>query len=487
MKRIFMFAIAAMTMLSSCSKDEKVIDSQEGKGEAAIRLTLSMPSTATRATHSTAAGESAIDDIHIYVFNTNGSAASKGAYTPLDFTTDFTANGTTGQYEINEAIPTTTGGKLVYVVTNLTKTGAITDPTTITSENDLLSAVIGVEDLLSYNGSNIDGIVMAGSDKVIMEPSVDDDTPLTVSLDRVVSRVVTTYSGSKITGGVVNLTWAGKAMKVKVVEYFISQDAHSTYLGQNYYTGGRKKTLIGDNIAQTDWANAINIYDPTSTTPEYVTIVQDNTTQGTRAGFAGFYIGENAVNVPGNIARHGNTTLAFIKTQLQALAATAKYTEGTGVTYDGAALGAGADFWIVRVDGVKDYICNAANYTAVFNFLKAEFPDNSVNAYFYPNGYIYYQVFLNSVQTGNDLHNVYRNQFIHLDITGLNMDSEADNGFGGGLPGDKDDPEKPAGNTDPNNPNPDKPIDPIDETDATLLITIAVTDWEYVPHSIELE
>ncbi|MCD8178892.1 MAG: fimbria major subunit [Tannerellaceae bacterium] len=181
--------------------------------------------------------------------------------------------------------------------------------------------------------------------------------------------------------------------------------------------------------------------------------------------------------------------------------------------------------------GIQDYICRTENSAAVATWLHTQYPGD-VSTYEFPYGYIYYRVFLNRVgPTGaalgaDDKYNVYRNQFIHLDITGVKMGGEPTDpsdptkpggpgGFGPGYPGnppidptdpndpgpkvpidpfnppgiDPGDPTKPGttppgGN--PGNPNKHDPEEPIDETEADLKVNIKIKPWEYMPNGIIL-
>ncbi|MCD8185234.1 MAG: fimbria major subunit [Rikenellaceae bacterium] len=139
------------------------------------------------------------------------------------------------------------------------------------------------------------------------------------------------------------------------------------------------------------------------------------------------------------------------------------------------------DLWLVRVKGMNDYICHEDNKDDVATFLATQFPELDVVSIHYPQAYVYYRVWLNVNQlTENGIHkyNVYRNQFIHIDITDLKVDIDSPGGFGGGYPGDEDDPDVPVDPTeDPEDPD---PTDPIDEDEATLLVNITVKPWTYV-------
>jgi len=493
MKKILLFALSAAVLLASCSKEDKVDTSVEG-AEATMRLAITLPQAmGTRVTEATTAAESKIDKVYVYVFNQDGTPASAGAFSPLTITTHFNDKGN-GLYEMKDGILTTAGQKIIYVAANL-PSGFTTAPA---NEAALLAEVAVHTQLLNYSGSTLVDLVMFAKTTKKLIATIDGTNSVDVDMERAVARLISTYDNTAFPSGTISKTWvAGSTISFNVRKYFVAQDAYKSYLAPAFYGDGRVKTLISEKNS-TNWGTALNLYDPDDHLPTSTIDYRNMTTDpgaGSRANVNGFYIGENATTTANTVARFGNTTFAYIQT-VASITATAKMdAAGTAIEETGgpAIVGgsAGNDFYIVRVVGVRDYICNATNYSDVANFLEVTYPAN-VKIYKYPQGYVYYRVYLNRTETqdgGIHKYNVYRNQFIHIELTGLNVNGMTGGGFGGGYPGEETNPEVPTdpNEVDPNNPNPTDPTDPIDELEATLLVNITVTPWEYVKNATTLE
>ncbi|MCD8166751.1 MAG: fimbria major subunit [Bacteroides sp.] len=230
-------------------------------------------------------------------------------------------------------------------------------------------------------------------------------------------------------------------------------------------------------------------------------IVVDPQDDAERIKLPGFYIGENVTNTPTQVAQHGNTTYAWIQTWLE-LAATARVNDaGTAIEYIGDPIAQGEIFHLIRLNGVRDYICKPENVATVVAFLGNEYTPADVFNFPYPDGCIYYRVFLNQVGTDptsiapEDKYNVYRNQFMHLNVLAVNVNGNGPGGFGKGYPGDEDDPRipinpftpNPGGGEPPVNPNPHTRPEPIDEEEATLKVNVEIKPWEYSFNGITLQ
>ncbi|MCD8186618.1 MAG: Mfa1 family fimbria major subunit [Rikenellaceae bacterium] len=511
--------------ITSCSKDNKDGPGPGDGTEAQFKISLTLPPTVagavaaapgSRADHEATAAESKIADVYIFVFDQQGNMpgdAAKGRFGPLSLTADFTLRtNTTNVFDMNDPVTTTSGIKTIYVVANLEENGI----NTVGTELQLLTRIENVHargnngGLIMYTTGTppeLSTIVFVGSTGTDLTPkSSGQENTVEVDIERSVSRVITTSPSTFVED------WTSAAkMTITVKNFLVAQDAFTSYLGENFFpapNGNRVKTRIAD-VQQSAWNTVLNLYDPDDyisthggsrdINDYYIPIGLDPGSEPARAALPCFYIGENASNTPEAVAQHENTTYAWIQTQLTTnFSATVVNDE---IVYTGGGIQENTDFYMVRVNGVRDYICWSANLDNVRSNLSAKYPGNVVT-YKFPKGFVYYRVFLNKVNESGtplgpeDKYNVYRNQFIHLDIQGLNVDGDAPGGFGGGYPGDGDNPEvpidplkenDPADPENPVNPNPHKPDEPIDEEDATLKVNITVKPWTYSPNGVILE
>ncbi|MCD7937058.1 MAG: hypothetical protein LUG98_09390 [Tannerellaceae bacterium] len=556
----FLPMLIAGLLFSSCSdNDPGDIDIGAGTGqEATIKFTFKMPPSpiGSRATIPGNTVENDIVGVKIYVYDQAGNPPTdpdKAAFGPYDLNdTNLFNKKADDVYEMVTPITTTDGIKHIYVVanTNITAETAPTEPEnnlgTFDTENRLLTRDFNVHKgttgpgLINYDAATppvMTQIVFAGNEKAELKPASQEIVnEVQVNIERTVSRVITTCPDPQEFKG----DWTtGNEYTLSIINFLVKQDAYKGVVGQNYYAAPdatRKKTLISDTD-EAGWYNIIRAYDPDYYLPvgsgppandidvDYVEIGADPGTNSGRIDLPGFYFGENVTNTPNNVAQHGNTTYAWIQARL-ALQSTA-VVNGNAIEYTGTGLTGTQTFHLVRVKGVRDFICLPANSGDVARLLHGQY-EGDVATYEYPFGYIYYRIFLNGVdEYGNplpddDKYNVYRNQFIHLDIIDVKMSGEpgtpgdptapgGPGGFGPGYPGnpptDPNNPEDPGpkvpidpftppilnpedptkpGEGPGNNPNPHNPKDPIDENDATLKVNIFIKPWEYTPNGIIL-
>ncbi|MCD8185235.1 MAG: fimbrial protein [Rikenellaceae bacterium] len=215
MKKIFMLALVAVTMLASCSKDEKGGGNVDEGGNAALRMKITLPNATTRAggEHETLAAESTIEDIYIYVFNNDGSPANdanNGRFGPFDLTNDFdqqlSPNDNT--YNMKNPVTTTAGTKKIYVVVNLEENGLAIN---YGSEQIFLSTIAEVhgdgvtpglvkfdDATLGVNAKAVESIVLMGNKTQALTSvaSGSGDNVVDVDIERTVGRVVTTLNNS---------------------------------------------------------------------------------------------------------------------------------------------------------------------------------------------------------------------------------------------------------------------------------------------------
>lgn len=548
MKATYLFLFLFVGLLfTNCSND--VSDPEMGSGqEATIKFSFKLPPE-TKSTRAEIPGntvENQISGIMIYVYDQAGNPPTeptKASFGPYDLnnTAEFIKNGSV--YEMVNPVKTTDGTKRIYVVANTNTASPANDLGTFGTESQLLSRIYDVHKagtqgaLINYNATPVvTHIVFAGSTQQQLLPFTSGQTnQVQVDIERTVSRVITTCDDGSFTG-----EWtSGNNYTLTISKFLVKQDAYKGVVGQNYFdapNATRKKTLISET-PQPNWYNVVNQYLPFYYLPsglgnnidiDYVDILPTPNSETELTDLKGFYIGENVTNTTDKDAQHGNTTYAWIQTRL-ALEKTAELNGAeTEVVYTGGSLSGTETFHLVRVRGVQDYICRPENSVAVATFLHSIYP-NDVSTYEFPFGFIYYRIFLNRVGPDGkplgeeDKYNVYRNQFIHLDITGVVMSGEAGDpndptvpggpgGFGPGYPGnppadttnpddpgpkvpvdpfnppviDPNDPTKPGGGPG-DNPNPHEPEEPIDETEADLKVNITIKPWEYMYNDLVLE
>ncbi|MCD7932019.1 MAG: fimbrial protein [Tannerellaceae bacterium] len=417
---LFPFFIAGLLFIS-CSDDTNETDVMGTGQEATIKFTFKLPPAmqgattmqgGTRAEIPGNSVENEIDGVMIYVYDQTGTPPSdpaKASFGPYSLSTHFTQDVATGVYEMNNPVKTTDGTKHIYVVANSNTASPANDLGSFGNENMLLTRIYDVHKtgtggaLINYNSTHaVTHIVFAGNTTETLQPSTTGITnEVTVEIERTVSRVITTCNSSAFTG-----EWtAGNYYNLSIINFLVKQDAYKGVVGQNYYPGTtplRKKTLISET-AQANWYDVVNPYTPSYYLPsgagnniddDYVAIVPDPGTDPGRVDVKGFYIGENVTNTPNAEAQHGNTTYAWIQTRL-ALDNTA-VVGASGIEYTGTALSGTETFHLVRVMGIRDYICRTENSAAVATYLHTQYPGD-VSTYEFPYGYIYYRVFLNRV------------------------------------------------------------------------------------------
>ncbi len=106
-----------------------------------------------------------------------------------------------------------------------------------------------------------------------------------------------------------------------------------------------------------------------------------------------------------------------------------------------------------------------------------------LNIYTYMRGYVHFQYWINKI--ANNQYEVLRNQFLHLQVSGMNQDK---NGTFPGYPGNPDDPRIPINpnDDDPENPDPLEPEDPVDPEATEVLVNVTVHPWTYRWNEIKL-
>ena len=473
MKKILMFALAAVTMLSSCSKEDSGTTPVQGGEAAKLRVSFTIPATVvtTRADQAASAEESTVNTAAVYVFDANGIALSQGGFTKFGDT----ANGEkaitnlgSGVYTMSEDILALVGNVKIYVGLNMPASVR----TAYGTEAALLAATAGVSFMSNGEAAAADkfGFTMFTAVKTTELKDKEDASlaatdgvnVVSMTIDRVVSKVVAssekaTYTNSWTNGTVLTYTIDG---------FNVYNEANTSYLVERAATYAPTAT------------NSVNAY--------AVSVLKDNKTVGIgeydtqynteaqRLPLAGYYVGENKSNA----SVKGTTTHAFIATKV-AVNQIAKW-NGSQVAYETSTLGADDDVIVIKHEGAT-YVTSTANKTDLLDNLTGSL------AYTYHEGYVHFRVWLN--KKGNNNYEVGRNEFIHMHIESL---KQLD-GIFPGYPGDETNPDKPIdpeskpGGEGGNNPDPIDPKDPVDGEDAALNVKITVNPWTYVKNAVELQ
>ncbi|MCD8103155.1 MAG: Mfa1 family fimbria major subunit [Alistipes sp.] len=501
-RSIMVAALAALTLAACSSDGEKGggTDPEEGV-ETSFTFSLTLPKTLTRAgdTQIGNDAENAIgDDIYIYVFNTDGTPVGAGYddFVKVSLKNDFTET-VTGTFVLNEKLKTKSGDKKVYVAANLVSSEYANFATTAPANETVLQEVVDVEDdILNTTGSTLTSISMIGMTNAKLAVS-DYDNVVAVGLERAVSKVITTMETS-LSSTTLTADWESLGagdLSVEVQEFFVVQDAWVSHFAQKYNSNGYRTSYLA---TASSWADAIHPYDyyvnsgnynssTNSYEIDYRTIGSDNATS--RQHIEGFYVGENVANNENDVARYGSATYVYIKTQL-ALANGAEIVSNA-VSYTGSPITAGDSFYLIRTNGFDDIICEDDDNIRddIMDYLKTEegFDPQDIKYYYYPDGYVYFRVFLGRQNSGVEKYNVYRNEFHHVLIEGLGIEP---GDFGKTYPGRDDDSETPIDPNEDDGKNPNPPDEggetPIDEDDATLRVSISVKEWDYKADNLTL-
>ncbi len=561
MKKLFMLAMAAGIVFgaASCAKDVTGdIDGGNGGEKAGIRVAFALPNGGfgTRATdyeplESTKA-ESNVSEVSVFVFDASGNAVDVGAWqnVPLG---DFKAaqdqvGGIYYEMEDGETLEVSAGDDMrVWVGINLPDA---LDKIWV-SEAQMKQQIALISDM--DNDNNFTMFSSAPADPSGIDLTAGDPVEeIAVAVDRVVSKVVATVNpeftaeSSVVWTSIVNegLTEAEATVTHTPSHWFIIQDANSSWVAPHYDVlawnrlplpvNGRPETYKGplrtvapynDGVHYT----GINVYEE-SLNKGYVEMPA-TTPQNDEAlaAVSGRYIGENASLVENgqNVAKNGNTTYAMIATTVNLNAEVVW--ENEKITWKSAsAYGNGvSDVFIIRYEGIEYFTSSVDNANDIQtgiavkaatamgitigtddgevdieDFLE-DYPQYSAEIFKYDDGYVHFLVWLNWIDTNN--YDILRNQFVHMDIAGLNANKNIDGSFPGypGLdqdtdndgvkdPGKEDErfgpkyPGDPTNINDPNNPDPKDPPIVIEPLPADIQVNITVRDWTYRYNRVEL-
>jgi hypothetical protein len=424
--------------------------------------------------------ESTINNISVFVFESDGSLCATGGFTPLTLA-DFDVTGSLYRLKDVKFIETLSGTKRIYVGANLPASVGMFSG----NEAALLAITSSVASMSAGSGtfamfSDVVTATLAADD---VNTVAKESTLVPISIKRVVAKVITTTTStdSKFT---VNWTDTNAPLQlvytVKTFRPIVA--AQTSFVAPNYWSlGGIAKTYPG--IAPTPSAPSAPFVAFATEASKSEVVPVGVIADANLADQPGFYIGENyPVDATGTpAALNGNTTYVYVTTTVTAnMAASWDGTQvvWTSITPYGGGTG---DIYVVSMKG-NEYVTDTkakADAIAIGLGFDTVTPANNAageGIFTYKAGYINFVAWLNK----NDMNNyaVVRNEFIHVKVTGI----KAQNFFFPGYPGNPLDPSKPTDPTiptDPNNPDPIKPTDPVDGGTAWLDVDVTVMPWTY--------
>jgi hypothetical protein len=575
MKKILMISVAASLMMGvgSCTKDSNNDGSGRihGGEMAGLRVSVQIP-RATRADYpkqNASVAESAVKTVSVYVFDADGNAAANGAYSTFDTTTDFAFDTTDNEWKMTDdadVINTVAGDVRIWVGLNV--------PAIMQNEFATESAMLAKYNAVSGmwgNGTTTFFTMFSNAvEKTLVQAGANDYVnDIEVSVDRVVTKIIASVASNPPSGIEWGVQWnqsgPGNAEAPGIAytpsHWRVMQYSRSSYVAPHYNVALWNKDQTQTGFAETykgDLAgygvavsagSALDFVTTGATNPGTVDYVAEN---------KGLYIGENASREESGvqIAKNGNTTYAFISTTVVATSE-ATWNEGAddsviegdeAIKWEVKEFGfnkASSDIWMVKVDGVHYITSTEANALAIKTGLAVRdaltagqvitatpslpnemtiedffttYPQfDYVEIFKFPRGYVHFVTWINKIDQdgvggGDPNHyDILRNQFIHLDVTGVNTtamneggyfpgypgqdpDKEYDpatgeevpDGTPGAVPGDPKNPTDPTDESNPNNPKPLDPLDPVDPLPANLKVTVTVNPWTYRFNTVTL-
>ncbi len=436
MKKIFLMAAAAATLLASCAKEENPNNVDNG-AEAKMDVVISFPKTMTRAADGNASAlDVAVNTIDVFVFNADGTAATGNDVVNID---DFTT-GSNNTYTLKpeSRITTTAGTKTIYVGINLPAALA-----GATSESTLKNAadVTGL--------STASGVAMLSAPKSQNLQAQEEDTTPTVNAN------------------VVPVT----------VERLVAKIAVTAGSESGYTPSSASFTVAPDKFAVGNLATSFYPVQRMENNKLVTPTTDDNTVQGLKAintnGTAAksltdyFYVPEYR---PAITNLRSDATYAVVRGSFT-FTKYSTVSDGSIAVGDAPALAAGDDVYVVRA-GANTYFCESNDIA--LNVLDAADGEGYIDVYEVAddnNLYTYYYVFINAADGVTDPLAVYRNQFINLtvnDVKGL------------GVPGDPTNPDTPP-------TTPPGGGETVIETEAYLEVEVDVKVWDYSALAVDLE
>lgn len=506
MKRIFSTAaLAAVVLFAACSKDNSgAIGSGENGVGSKMGLSFTMTSDIsgkdqTRGTTLTpgepvdgTVNECVVNSVTVFVFNSDGTYdthSTQGGYADFtDIANEFDVDDKTYTLKEAKAINVMVGVKRIYVGINLP--ADFKSKANVPNEAALMAARDFIIDVTAARGDDnltgTDGVAMfsekvAENTLVAMEAGsteTPDANVIKIDMVRMVAKVVAQTSNA---GAAYDVTYnAGEALSLQtsvnysVKNFILMQQATSIYTAQKIV--GSKLVTPGGVLPYSYYETIYTPVPPATAGFEY-TKVGNSSENITALEFA--YTGENAPK--SSFVKEAT----YMLVQTKMLPLKKAIVNGAAIETTGHTFAAADDIWVVRSKVVGDeqqvYFCASSDdANAVANKMNELDANAGATIKQYYGGYAYFMVFLNK-DNANKTVDVYRNQFIHVLINGINGSKfTATRGTDGS---DGEDPEDPTDPTDPYTPDPE---DPIFELESQMLVEVTLKPWDYLKNTVIL-
>lgn len=438
LKSIFATALAAIVALSSCSKDNDGSSFPNEGAEARMGLSFTLPASLTRAEAVEGVGiENVIETVSVYVFDATGKA-TEGNATSFALADFDEADGT---YTLKNGLKVSAGNRRVYISANVNLAPA--------TEAALKAAKIEMASAASSSSlgmfSDVQEVAFNAQDNETAEENAGRNAVQNVALERIVAKVVVTKDDA----------------------LSFSQTFTGTEFPENYGA-----SYVVDNWGIGNTVKSVFAIEGTASTGEYEDFADDGFTNlvgalaDAKTTAAKVYVGENKPE------SKGEATYVMVRTKITPTHVASVAQNDDKVTWTPYS-GEPVDMYIALDINKKPYFClSETDAKRVLGVLGV----SGDKSYAYKGGFVYYRTFIK----GDDSI-ILRNEFIHLNITGIK-----DNIFGG-LPGDPVTGGTPTDPTDPgNNPDPIDPTEPSVEGDAYMIFDVTVSPWVYGKSDIEL-
>ena len=391
MNKFFIAAIAAFTLLASCSNEETGVTPQNGDDTYA-GLVITLPAQ-TRAEDAAAASdvEKAINTIGVYIVDQATNELHSKVLTSSEFQLDGAV------YKAKAAVKTTLGTKTVYVVAN--PTAALTTKLSQLGANAFTN-ILTMTDADFWTSNDM---VMTGQSTATLTDAknateaLQDGNLVAVTIDRVLAKVVVKFKTATptVTGGGTSSNQQFAPITKALGAYLMPRTGTDK---PAYYT---VPTAAETDATHTYFSNFSALQaDPS----EYVGV---NAYNVATKDAVGFYCHEHYASK----LLTGNTTAARIKAKFTPSEVVTSYDKTTGVRGTGTMSGNG-DFYVLKTEGTY------WNQTAYNNATTATDPAYKIDASLFSDKYVggigYYKIF---VQDAASVKAVKRNLYYELTIT----------------------------------------------------------------------
>ena len=387
--------LAAVVILSSCSKDEPATGTEGSETFASISIAL--PQTKAPDDGAGAGWEKVVSEIGVFIYDQT-SYLVHSEYKGLS---DFTQTG--NSYKANFAVKTTEGTKDILVVINPTAALKTKLQASTTSAINAVAFAVAQSEFVTAGTS----IVMSGLLKDQVVPGGISETDAqnatntkTVQIYRNLSKFALEVSPT--------LTVPGGTMTLQYTSGAIANDAYFSQQATTlYYDVPASLTTDAERAAYF----AARYSPVNNVTTGYVAVPDLNTSKIATTG--GFYAFENEHDATDGYY-YGNTTCFLIRGQFTPTSVVNTYDPATQAKTTGT-IATGASFYIRKID--SEFWSEAA-YASATTGAGADHTAADFTA-IYDQGYCYYYAPVQD-DTNSDTYGVKRNHFYVSQITKIN-------------------------------------------------------------------